>query len=467
MKNKLLYLECYSGISGDMTVSSLLDLGGDEAHLLETLASLQVPGYHIEIGRREKCGIDAARFDVILASESSSREYTHSHSHDHSPHQHNHGHDHQHSHHHGDQDHHHHHHHHDHPHDHAHGAHDHHGKHSHSHGAGEHDLHTHRNIHDIYAIIDASAMTDKAKSLARKTFQVVALAEAKSHGLPIEEVHFHEVGAVDSIVDICAACILIDQLGIDQVVVSEMYEGRGHVWCQHGVIPVPVPATLNIVTAHGLSLKLTDNEGEMITPTGAALAAALRTRETLPDRYQILKVGVGSGKKDFKRANILRSYLLEDLQEEQQGQEDIWLLETNLDDTTGEALGYTMEKLLEEGARDVFFTSIFMKKNRPAYQLSVLCTETEVAAMEAIIFTTTTSIGIRKVKMERSVLSRRMTSIDTPYGKVQVKAVLYHGVEYYSPEYEDLRRILKNGKITYKALYEEVLEEIRKLRQEA
>lgn len=425
MNNKILYLECYSGISGDMTVSSLLDLGGNETHLLETLKSLKVSGYEIKIGRREKCGIDAASFDVILESEA----HLH-HQDDHHDHDHHHSHDH----------------HHHHSHDHDHGGHTH-----------------HRNIHDIYEIIGTSAMTEGAKDLARKTFDVVASAEAKAHGLPIEEVHFHEVGAVDSIVDICAACILVDELDIGQVVVSELYEGKGHTWCQHGVIPVPVPATLNIVTEHGLALKITDNPGEMITPTGAALAAALRTREDLPEKYRIRKVGLGSGKKDFKKANILRAYLLEEVREEKKGQDDIWLLETNLDDTTGETLGYALEKLMEEGARDVFYTPIYMKKNRPGYQLSVLCTETEVSAMEAIIFTTTSSIGIRRVKMERTILERRIVSVKTPHGDVRVKGALHQGKEYFTPEYEDLKRILKSCDLSYKELYEEVLAEIRRL----
>lgn len=307
-------------------------------------------------------------------------------------------------------------------------------------------------------------MTLRAKALARKTFDVVAVAEAKAHGLSIDEVHFHEVGAVDSIVDICAACVLVDDLGIDQVVVSEMYEGTGHVWCQHGVIPVPVPATLNIVTEHGLSLKITDNVGEMITPTGAALAAALRTRESLPEKYRIQKVGLGSGKKDFKRANILRAYLLEEDLEPKKGQDDIWLLETNLDDTTGEAMGYALERLMEEGARDVFYTPIFMKKNRPGYQLSVLCKEEDVEEMESIIFTTTTSIGIRKVRMERTILDRRIIRVNTPYGEVQVKGAMHKGTEYFTPEYEDLRRILKGHEVSYKELHEVVMGEILKIR---
>ena len=277
MGNKILYLECYSGISGDMTVAALLDLTKKEALLRSALESLHVDGYTIKTGRREKCGIDAASFDVILEEDNHDHHHDHDHSHSHA---HSDDHDHSHSHEHHD------HHHHDHSHSHEHHEHSHNHSHNHSH---EHD-HVHRNVHDIYGIIEQSEITEGAKSLAKKVFAIVADAEAKAHGLPVDKVHFHEVGAVDSIVDIVAACVLVDDLGVEDIVVSELHEGTGHVWCQHGVIPVPVPATLNIVVANDLELKVTDTEGEMITPTGAALAAALRTRKDLPSAYKMLGV---------------------------------------------------------------------------------------------------------------------------------------------------------------------------------
>ena len=276
-------------------------------------------------------------------------------------------------------------------------------------------------------------MTERAKVLAKRTFDIIALAESKAHGLPVDEVHFHEVGAIDSIVDIVAACVLVDDLKFDHVVISEMYEGTGHVWCQHGVIPVPV------------------------------LAAALRTRNNLPAKYRMLKVGLGSGKKDFKRANILRAYLLEEKKEERETQDEICLLETNLDDTTGEALGYALETLLNLGARDVFYTPIFMKKNRPGYKLSVICQEEDVKTMENMIFSTTTSMGIRRMKMERTILERRTLEVNTSYGLVRVKGAVHAGVEYFTPEYEDLKEILKREPVTYKTLYTAVMDEISKL----
>lgn len=285
MSNKILYFECYSGISGDMTVAALLDLGVDEETLKKSLDSLNLDGYKISIGRTSKCGIDACDFDVILDSDEHhhhSHGQEHGHSHDNHSHEHSHSH-----HHHGDPEHH------------------------HSHGQDEHH-HEHRNVNDIYKIIDESGISPRAKTISKKIFNIVAIAESKAHGLPIEEVHFHEVGAVDSIVDIVAVAVCLDELGIEKVVVSDLYEGKGHVRCQHGIIPVPVPAVVNIAMDNSLSLRMTDVKGEMVTPTGAAIVAAIKTQDDLPESYKINKIGIGAGKKDFEKANILRVYIIED-----------------------------------------------------------------------------------------------------------------------------------------------------------
>ena len=273
MSKKILYLECYSGISGDMTVAALLDLGVDEGFLRKALDSLNLEGYGIKIGRTSKCGIDACDFDVILDSE-----HHHDHSHDH--HHEDHGH-----------------------------SHKHHHSHDHSH---VHNHHEHRNIEDIFKIIDESGISSRAKTISKKIFNIVAIAESKAHGLPVEEVHFHEVGAVDSIVDIVAAAVCLDELDIEEVVVSDLYEGKGHVRCQHGIIPVPVPAVVNIAMENSLSLRITDAKGEMVTPTGAAIVAAIRTKDHLPESYTISNIGIGAGKKDFEKANILRAYIIGD-----------------------------------------------------------------------------------------------------------------------------------------------------------
>lgn len=397
MYKKTLYLECFSGISGDMTVAALLDLGADQKVLLEALNSLNVDGYEIKIGRTQKCGLDACDFDVIL------------HDHDH---------------------------HHDHDHDH-------------------HHHHVHRNVYDIYKIIDESQISDRAKGISKKIFDIVAVAESKAHGVDIDKVHFHEVGAIDSIVDIVAVAVCIDNLNIEDVVVSRLYEGSGHVKCQHGTIPVPVPAVTNIVIDNSLQIKITDTLGEMITPTGAAIVAALKTKDRLPENYKIRSVGLGAGKKDLERANVLRAFIIEEIHSNTDNDE-IWVLETNLDDCTGENIGFTMEKLMEAGAKDVFYTPIFMKKNRPAYMLSVFCEEENIKSMEGIIFRNTTSIGIRKYKTNRTVLKRDITKIDTEYGEVRVKICYFENDKYYYPEYEDIKSICNRTGLSFKAVYNEI-----------
>ncbi len=291
MPNKL-YLECYSGISGDMTVAALLDLGADQQVLLEGLESLNLPGYQLKIGRVKKNGIDACDFDVILD------EPEHHHDHEHE-HDHEHHHDHEHEHHHE----------HDHEHHHDH---DHEHHHDHDHEHHHHHDHVHRNIGDIFAIIDQSKISDRAKQTAKDIFRIIAAAESKAHGIAEDQVHFHEVGAVDSIVDIVSAAICLDNLDITEAVVSDLYEGCGYVHCQHGLMPVPVPAVVNIAADNALRLRLTQTRGEMITPTGAAIAAYLSKGGKLPESFVIEKIGLGAGKKDFATANILRAFLIRD-----------------------------------------------------------------------------------------------------------------------------------------------------------
>lgn len=483
-EEKWLYLECYSGISGDMTVGALLDLGASRKVLEDTLQSLGVEGYHLHFGRKLKCGIDAYDFDVHLEDEAESG-YDHSHGED--GHDHNHEHDHDYG---NDHDHDHNHEHdygddHDHKHDHDHDhKHDHHHDHDHTHS----HPHIHRNIHDIFSIIDQMNAVEPVKELAKKMFQIVAEAESKAHGLPIEEVHFHEVGAVDSIVDIISVAVCLHDLGITNVAVSSLAEGKGYVRCQHGVMPVPVPATANIAAAHGLELKLTDNDGEMVTPTGAAIAAALRTEDELPEHYVIEKIGVGAGNKEFKNANILRAMLIRPMEahtcqpeknkqdtgenkqdtgenkqntekNEQNTEEKLWILETNLDDCTGEALGFVMECLMEEGARDVWYTPAYMKKNRPAYVLRILCTDDKREVMEAAVFAHTTTIGIRRWPVERTVLEREVRRVETRYGAADVKVSRNAGVEYFYPEYESVRRICREQGLAFTEVYHALKED--------
>ena len=309
---KELYFECYSGISGDMTVAALLDLGADRKALEDGLASLGIDGYRLSFSRANKNGIDAYDFCVELTE---TEEHPHDHDHGHGEHPHEHPHDHDHGH--GEHPH-------EHPHDHDHGhgehPHEHPHIHDHSHGVQPHGVgesahihahpHVHRGLPEILAIIDSGAITKGAKAIAKKIFYVVAEAEAKVHGKPIDEVHFHEVGAVDSIVDIVGAAICLDNLGIEKVYASPLYEGTGYVRCQHGLMPVPAPATAQICANYHIPLKITANKGEMVTPTGAAIIAALADQFSLPDVFVPEKIGVGAGKKDFVCANVLRVYLL-------------------------------------------------------------------------------------------------------------------------------------------------------------
>lgn len=425
---KVLYLECMSGISGDMTVGALLDLGADRAVLEKALESLGVGGYHLHFGRTKKCGIDAYDFDVHLEAGQGGGD-GHEHDHDHAltaDHAHEHTADHVH----------------EHTADHAH-------EHTHTH---THD-HVHRNLHDIYQIISRLDAGEPVKGKARQMFDIVAQAEAAAHGIPAEEVHFHEVGAIDSIVDIISVAVCMDNLGIERVVVSPLAEGTGYVFCQHGVIPVPVPATVNIVSANGLSLRFTDNEGEMVTPTGAAIAAAYNSGETLPRDYRITKIGLGAGKKEFRQANILRAMLIEEAEETA---DRMWKLETNIDDCGGEALGFAMEELLKNGAADVWYTPVYMKKNRPACQVNLLCRENQIPAMESILFTHTTTIGIRRYQVERTVLDRGGATVDTPWGKAQVKVCRHKGNIYCYPEYESISRICRQTGIAYGQVHQQV-----------
>ncbi len=450
----MLYLECYSGISGDMTVAALLDLGASREKLMEGLASLDLGGYEVRIGRRVKCGIEACSFDVVLEGDEDggSHDYV---EHSHGGDSHHHGHDH------GNEE--------GHPHDHDHG-HDHEAGHSQGHGAGHSHSHVHRNLGDITRIITGSVMTDRAKAAALKIFGIVAEAEAKVHGKPVNEVHFHEVGAVDSIVDIAAAAICLDDLDITEAVVSDLSEGSGHVHCQHGILPVPVPAVTAIAEAYSLSLKKTDTKGEMVTPTGAAIAAGIRTRETLPESYRIIKTGMGAGKKEFPKANILRAYLIEERTESrsislssaaESGGEKLWMLETNIDDTAGEALGYVMDKLFEAGAKDVCYLPVFMKKNRPAYLLKVLCDEENRERMEDLIFLHTTTIGIRRYRVERTALSRKIITVDTPCGPARVKEVTRGEKIFRYPEYEDVARMADLTGHSFQEVYEEIRQKVK------
>lgn len=404
--SKTLYLECYSGISGDMTVAALLDLGADKNVLLKSIESLKLTGYKIKISDVVKSGIKACDFDVVLDE-----------------HHENHDHDMEYLH--GDkkEEHHHHHHH-----------------------------HEHRHYTDIIDIINNSEISDNAKNISLKIFDVLAESEAKAHNVPKADVAFHEVGAVDSIIDIVSVGVCMDNLGITDVIVPVLYEGKGFVRCQHGMLPVPVPAVLNIVSKYGIKLNITDFNGEFVTPTGAAIVGALCTSQTLPQNFKIVNTGIGAGKRNYEKSSLLRAMIIET-----DKNDGIYKLETNIDDCTGEALGFVAQKILEVGAKDIYFTPIFMKKNRPAYQLNVICEYDDISKVEEVVFKHTTTIGIRKYKVERTVLNRDVIKVSTVYGEVDVKKCTFKDDVKYYPEYESVAKICNRFNVSYQDAYAEIV----------
>ena len=423
MKN-ILYLECYSGISGDMTVAALLDLGADEAVLRKVLKSIPVTGFKTKISRVKKEGLAACDFEVVLdkvhENHDHDMEYLYGKRLQESGHQ---------------------------------------SQKEHRHPV--HQAHEHRGLKEVLHIIEQSEATDRAKETAAKIFRILAEAEAKAHGTSVEEVHFHEVGAVDSIVDVLAAAVCLDNLDVEQVIVSELYEGQGSIRCQHGMIPVPVPAVVNIVQEYGITLHPTSIQGELVTPTGAAIAAATATRRKLPECFRIRKIGLGAGKRKYDRTGILRAMLIEeeaaDRQRENVVVDEIYKLETNIDDCPGEQLGLVMELLLEAGVKDVYYTPVYMKKNRPAYQLNVICTKDMISKAEEVIFSGTTTIGIRKTRMERTILERKQKKVQTRFGEAEVKiCTLPNGEVCCYPEYRSVAEFVKKCGVNYQEAYREI-----------
>ena len=412
--SKTLYLECYSGISGDMTVAALLDLGADREVLKESLKSLPVGGFRTEITMVKKSGLDACDFSVILEQDNHDHdmEYLHGSEKSYTGHH----------------------------------------EYTHSHEYP----HEHRGMKEITEIIQKSEMTARAKKMAMRVFGILAQAESKAHGVPVEEVHFHEVGAVDSIVDIAAIAICMDNLDISNVIVPVLYEGTGFIRCQHGQIPVPVPAVTHIAETHKLKLKITDIQGELVTPTGAAVVAAFRTSDRLPEDFTMLKTGIGAGKRQYRCPGILRAMLIRETTD-LQIKDIIWKLETDMDDCGGEMMGHVMNLLMANGAREVHYTPIYTKKNRPAYTLTVICKESEREKLENLIFSETTTIGIRRVEMERTILQREIQKKDTPVGTAIVKAcTLPDGNIRYYPEYENVAELAERNQLSFRETYDRI-----------
>jgi uncharacterized protein (TIGR00299 family) protein len=428
---KTLYLDIFSGISGDMFLGALLDVGVDAHQFEHELEKLRVDGYHLHISRQEKSGISGVKFDVHLVDDHAHAE--HHHHHDDRGHEHHHVHSHEHEHHHDEN----------------------------------------RTFAEIKALISKSALSDWVKKKSIAVFQRIADAEGKIHGKPPEQVHFHEVGAVDSIVDIVGACIALEMLGKPRVLAAPVVEGVGWINCAHGRFPIPAPATLAILGARGVAVTQCDEPHELVTPTGAALLAELVESFAPMQGLVAEKIGFGIGTRDNKtRPNVLRvvlgvestvngphSAVVPDWETD-----TIAVLETNLDDISAEILGNFVERALAAGALDVFHTPIQMKKNRPGVLLTVLSAEADADKFCEMILRETSAFGVRRHLAERRKLRREFTTVKTSFGEVTVKLGKLDGkIVQAAPEYESCRKIAEQAKVPLKQVYEAAIGVLQKI----
>ena len=439
---KTLYLECGMGAAGDMLTAALLELMPDPEAAVAELNGLGIPGVQFSKEAVSKCGIGGTHMTVKVHGEEESEEMFHHH-HEHHDHLHEHEHDDEsacHEHHH-DHEHIHegHEHHHDHTHEHSHEhTHGHTHEHAHEHGDDGHTHHHHSSLHDIEHIVCGHLnIPDQVKQDVMAVYGLIAEAESHAHGVPVTEIHFHEVGTMDAVADITAVCLLMNKIAPDQVIVSPVHVGSGHVHCAHGILPVPAPATayiLNGVPMYGGAVK-----GELCTPTGAALLKHFATRFGDMPVMRTEAIGYGMGKKDFEQANCIRAML----GETEDAGDSVLQLECNVDDMTAEELGFAMEAILAAGALEVYTVAAGMKKSRPGTILCVLCHEDAKETLVRVIFRNTTTIGVREHRCSRYTLKRSFETVQTPYGDVQKKLSSGYGVTREKYEYEDLARIAR------------------------
>lgn len=446
---RVAYLECFSGISGDMLLGALLHAGVSEELLRTTVAGLNI-GAELRVSRVDRSGISATKVDVVVDGEpihEGDRErHNHNHSHVEDVHGDHHGHAH------------------DHPHSHNHERHGHdHDHHAHSHN---HDDHKHphgRSLSVIRQIIAKAQIPEAARRTAIRAFELLGDAEAQIHNVPVESIHFHEVGAVDAIVDIVCAAVGCNALGVDAFVCSPLNVGGGTVHCAHGEFPVPAPATLALLK--GVPVYSSGVNAELVTPTGAALLRALDCRFSEFPQMSVDSIGYGAGTRNPKgKPNVLRISVGELVEENkplvtnEDSYQTVTVLETTIDDLSPQVLGYVTEKLLSEGALDVFLIPAQMKKNRPGSLLTVLCNKENTQRMRNILFSETSTIGVRTREERRDCLERAIISVNTQWGAVRVKEARLNGVVANSaPEYEDCRRIAEENSVPLKQVQLEVL----------
>lgn len=408
---KTLYLDCGMGAAGDMLTAALLELLSNKEDFLTELNSLGIPGVTVSSEVSVKCGIQGTHVTVKVNGEEETEEM-HSHAHEHE---------------------------HCHSHEHTHGL-EHSREHGHSHD-GEH-THHHSNMHDIEHIIEKLPISEKVKADIIAVYSLIAKAESHAHGVPITEIHFHEVGTMDAVADITAVCMLMDRLSPEQVVVSPIHVGSGHVKCAHGILPVPAPATAYIlqnVPAYGGGIK-----SELCTPTGAALLKHFATKFGDMPVMRTTAIGYGMGKKDFTAANCVRAML----GETDNSGDTIAELCCNLDDMTAEAIAFAEEQLFAAGALDVYTVSAQMKKNRPGILLCVMCREEDKEQMIRQIFQHTTTLGVRESISRRYTLSRTLKTVSTKFGEIRKKTSAGYGVTREKYEYEDIARIAREQQIS-------------------
>ena len=412
---KTLYIGCNMGAAGDMLTAALCELMPDPDAFVARLNGLGIPGVTYEREPSVKCGITGTHMKVTVNGEEEESEDVHEHHHHHDhdhEHEHNHHHDHDHDHEH----------HHDHDHDHDH----------------DHHHHSHTSLHGIGQIVrDHLDLPEKVKDDIMAVYGLIAEAESAAHGVPVEEIHFHEVGTMDAVADVTAVCLAMAELDPDEVVVSPVHVGAGQVRCAHGILPVPAPATAHIlrgVPTYGGAVM-----GELCTPTGAALLKHFASHFGNQPVMTVEKIGYGMGKKDFEAANCVRAMLGE--RPEESG--DAVLLNCNLDDMTPEDLGFAMDALFAGGALDVWTVSAGMKKNRPGWVLNVLCRPEDRESMVRLLFRHTSTIGVREETVRRYTLERRTETVSTPYGELRRKISSGCGVTREKYEYDDLAAAAK------------------------
>ena len=410
---KTLYFDCFSGISGDMTIGALLDLGLDLEYLKAELKKLAVEGYELRASRVVRANLSAMKFDVLMEGDENEQ---HHHEHDH-PHEHPHGHHH------------------------------------------PRPGHFHRRASEILAMIRESSLNPNTKRIATDIFTKLAISEGKVHHIPPEDVEFHEVGAVDSIVDTVGSAIGFDALGIERFRCSAINIGSGFIHCQHGIFPVPAPATADLLLHATIYSKYANTE--LVTPTGAAILAAVVDRFEPLQGFATDRIGYGAGTKQFADfPNCLRLMLGEDRAvAPEPGGDTVIVIEANIDDMNPQNFGYVTERLLEAGALDVFTVPIQMKKGRPGHLLQVLAPQDRVDALSRVLFQETTTIGVRRHTANRMTLERELVGIETEYGTVHFKVSKLDGqVVNFAPEYEDCARIAREKKIPLKRVQSQAIQ---------